>query len=623
MADLSGNFSEYSDGLEKVNDVDQDEADQALAKKILQLYERSKSSMQKRHRTWKDNYEFFLGKQWAQARPAYRSSEVLNYTFAAVQSALPILTDNRPRFSYFPEDPADQELGEYFEKIAASTWNREGWNLVAVDLYLTGMIFGNSFPSIKYDPNANSGLGKIRFLSVDPFQLYFDDGAIDVNDGSCAWVVQAVPMAVSKVKALFPDLADKVKADLSASIPSKYSMESVDTAESARVINFPSGRGDSTAAYLTDPHSKDRVMVYEFWADDDTLHEVECELKDDKGSPLYGIDGEPQKGKELEKKFPDGRHTIVINGLVAVDENNPYKDGKYPYAKYVDYQLPQEFYGMGDVDQLKGPQRMINRAICSFLDNMTYMGNPIWIMDTGATDADLLTNAPGLIVEKTPNTELRREPGLPLPAGSAEIYNIGAAAFDRIFGSNEVSQGVRVPGVTSGVAIESLQEAAQTRLRLKARNMEVTLTQIGELFLSRVMQFWTQPQFVSVTSEGMPPEVFKFQIEKDGERPGWYIAMVQPYEHDDRGQLVPTKEQKKFHTKGIFDVKVTVGSNLPFAKKDKSDRAIQFYQLGLVDAEEVFKATEWPGWERVLARMKEQAQLAAAAQPVEQVKGEK
>jgi hypothetical protein len=608
--DSTSSYTDYSNSIDTVNES-QDEEKQALAKRILALYERSKNQMAKKHRLWKDNYEFFLGKQWPTSRPAYRSSEVLNYTFAAVQSALPILTDNRPRFSYFPEDPNDQELGEYFEKIAASTWNREGWNLIAVDLYLTGMIMGTSFPSMKYDPNSNSGLGKIKFLSVDPFQLYFDDSATDINDGSCSFVIQAVPMPVSKVKAMFPELADKIQADLSASVPSKYSQESIDGTDSARVINFPTTKTSSEDAYLSKSNLKDRVMVYEFWADDDTLTETECELKDDNGQPLYGPDGEVQKGKEVEKKFPDGRHTIVVNGLIAVDENNPYKDGKYPYARYVDYQLPQEFYGMGDIDQLKGPQRMINRAVCSFLDNMTYMGNPIWIMDTGAADADLLTNAPGLIVEKTPNSDIRREPGLPLPAGSAEIYNIAAGAFDRIFGSNEVSQGVRVPGVTSGVAIESLQEAAQTRLRLKARNMEVTLTQIGEMFLSRVMQFWTQPQFVSVTNEGMPPEVFQFQIEKDPEQPGWYSAMVQPYAKNNAGQMKPTAEQKQFRTKGIFDVRVTVGSNLPFAKKEKADRALQFFQLGLVDAEEVFKATEWPGWERVLARMKDSAQQQA------------
>jgi hypothetical protein len=65
------------------------------AKHVLDFYERTLGTMRKRHRLWRENYEFFLGKQWATARPAYRASEVLNYTFAAIQSALPVLTDNR------------------------------------------------------------------------------------------------------------------------------------------------------------------------------------------------------------------------------------------------------------------------------------------------------------------------------------------------------------------------------------------------------------------------------------------------------------------------------------------------------------------------------------------------
>jgi hypothetical protein len=583
------------------------------AKHVLDFYERTLGTMRKRHRLWRENYEFFLGKQWATARPAYRASEVLNYTFAAIQSALPVLTDNRPRFSFTPVDPNDQELALYFEKIAESVWNREGWNLVVADMFLTGMIYGTAFGSMKFDPDGNSGLGRIRFLSVDPFQLYFDEGSIDINDGSCAQVQQVVPMKVGAVKAMFPELADQIKPDLTSSIPSKYSLEGTDTLETSRVINFPTNRAETTEVYTTRTMQDNRVLVHEHWEDDDTMEEVEIDSCDAQGKPLYGIDGAIKKVKALEKKFPDGRRTIVVNGLVAMDDNHPYADGKYPYARYLDYILPQEFYGMGDIDQLKSPQRMINRAVCSYLDNLTQMGNPIWVVDQGAVDTDNLTNAPGLIVETVPGLNVRREPGMPLAPGSTQIYEIGASAFDRIFGSNEVSQGVRTPGITSGVAIDSLQEAAQTRLRLKSRNMEVTLNSIGQMFLSRIMQYWTQPQFVSITSEGMPPEVFQFQIEKEGEASGWYKAKVKTYA-ENNGKMEPTAEQKEFRTKGLFDVKVTIGSNLPFAKKEKADRAIQLFQLGVVDMEEVLKAVEWPGMESVLRRMQEQAQMQAQAQ---------
>ena len=106
----------------EVNDQ-QDQEKQELSRRVLNFYERTLKNMQKKHRLWKENYEFFLGRQWANPRPAYRSSEVLNYTFAAIESALPILTDNRPRFSFNPEDPNDGELATYFEKIATSMWH--------------------------------------------------------------------------------------------------------------------------------------------------------------------------------------------------------------------------------------------------------------------------------------------------------------------------------------------------------------------------------------------------------------------------------------------------------------------------------------------------------------------
>jgi hypothetical protein len=249
------------------------------------------------------------------------------------------------------------------------------------------------------------------------------------------------------------------------------------------------------------------------------------------------------------------------------------------------------------------------------MDNLTTVGNPIWIADIGAVDTDNITNAPGLIIEKTPGSEVRREMGLPLPGSVNTLYEQAVTSFDRIFGSNEVSLGLRPPGVTSGVAIDSLQEAAQTRLRLKARNMELTLNQLAQMYVSRVFQFYSAERFFALVQDGQPPEVFRFQIEQEPEYAGWYLATVQKMHKDQMGRIVPSEEQKRFRTKGVFDVRATVGSNLPFAKAARSERAIQLFQLGVLDAEELLRAVEWPGWEKVLQRIQEKQTMAQAQAP--------
>lgn len=598
----------------------QSEEEQALVKKCLRLFQISAQAKRNKELVWRDHWEFYLGRQWMEARPRYRASEVFNYTFAAIQSALPILTDNRPRFTFLPDDVGDTEFATYLEKLIDSDWHRKGWNDVVSRIYNVGMIWGTAIPYLKWDPFMNSGTGDIRFDVLEPFYAYPAPWAVEINDGSCPWFIEARPVPVSRVKAAFPDKADLINAELTQNLPSKYRNEGYEFTDSARIINLPTDKSDADYAFGTDQDPADMTVVYDVWMDDDTMEEVEIQMCDDKGKALYAIGGKPMTKKQLQRKYPNGRHIIIAGGVLLRDGENEYKDGMYPYARYYDHYVSGEFWGIGELDMLKGPQRVINRTVSHAMDTLTTVGNPIWIVDTGAVDTDNITNAPGLIVEKSPGSDVRREMGLPMPGSVNTLYDQAVTSFDRIFGSNEVSLGLRPPGVTSGVAIDSLQEAAQTRLRQKARNMEITLNQLAQMYVSRVFQFYSSERFFALVQDGQPPEVFRFKVEQEPEFAGWYVATVQKMGRNATGKLVPTEEQKKFKTKGIFDVKSTVGSNLPFAKAARSEKATQLFQLGVIDAEELLRAVEWPGWEKVLQRIQEKQTLAQAqqAQPVAQ-----
>jgi hypothetical protein len=76
----------------------------------------------------------------------------------------------------------------------------------------------------------------------------------------------------------------------------------------------------------------------------------------------------------------------------------------------------------------------------------------------------------------------------------------------------------------------------------------------------------------------------------------------------------------EYEINGSFDVRVSTGSSLPFAKSEAAKKAIRLYTLtqppggGVIDEEELLKAMDYPNWEVVLNRLKqkraEQAQMA-------------
>ena len=60
------------------------------------LFQKAKNQRKSYDEKWLDNYRFFRGKQWKDARPSFRHSEVINLVFRAIQSEVPILTDAMP-----------------------------------------------------------------------------------------------------------------------------------------------------------------------------------------------------------------------------------------------------------------------------------------------------------------------------------------------------------------------------------------------------------------------------------------------------------------------------------------------------------------------------------------------
>lgn len=603
---------------------EQTDEQKELSKKLEELFQKARRARKPREARWDENFEFYLGKQWPYRRPSYRHSEVLNFTFAAIESIIPILTDNKPQISFIPEDVDDRDLADAITKIADGDWTREGWSYVLADVIKVGLIYGTSIGCMEFDPKDNGGLGRIKFENTDLYTVFPAPRARDINDGSCPYFIHAEPIPTEEAKAMFPDIAHLITGAGVVGFPSRFQKTDFDTTLNASAVRSNEVPSDPFSQYTTQEGKQlDMCLLSKFYMQDETMEEVQ-ETTTDKSAASQSVD--PNAPKMFQKKYPNGRYVVKVDDLIAFDGENPYDDGKYPYARWVDYQIPYEFWGMGEIDQLKSPQKIVNRLMSFMMDTIVLMGNPIWIADQGAIDTDQVTNQPGLIVEKQKDSNVIREPGVGIPSNFMSVYDLATSAYDRIFGQGEISQGTPTGGITAGSAIDSLQEAAQTRLRQKARNLEKFLQEIGTMYLSRVMQFYSTPRLITLSSDAAPAltmKQFKFQIQKNPDPTAQdqngksidapYIAHVQEITPQDNG---PAQEGpiKKFGTKGIFDVRASVGSNLPFAKKAKADTAITLFKLGALTVKRLLEDLDYPNADKIVEELQQQQQAQAQAQ---------
>lgn len=559
------------------------EEETKACKLVSKLFEKAKKHRALYDEKWLSNYQMFRGKQWKEARPSYRHSEVVNMIFQSIQSTVPIQTDQRPKFTFIPQEPADREFSDILNEVCESDWQRNNWTQQLTEIVYDSNLYSVGISETGFDGDALDGAGEVTFESKDPFYFYPDPSARDCNK-DCDFIVIAEPKDVAKIKRMAPkDKADYIKPDVIDLIQSgktDLGPAKIRSIQDARNIVETTSPGES--AY------RDQAVLFT------------CYLKCDEYIEEQKEDG----SYEQRLKYPTGRKIVKCNEVILYDGPIPFDDGLFPFARLVNYILPREFWGISEIEQLEGPQKIFNKLLSFALDVLTLMGNPVWMNPTTSdVDSEHLVNRPGLVIEHNPGHEPRRIEGVQLQPYVLQLAENMRRWFNDTAGNQEVSQGVAPTGITAASAISSLQDAAQTRLRLKARHLDALLQDAGKQYISRVLQFYSAPRMFRITAKDGTEKYFKMHIATDestGEKTAVYVD--------------PNGMRKEFLIKGSFDVRVTTGSTLPFAKAEKEQRLTNLFQLGIIDEEEVLKGLDYPNYQAILDRIAQRKAAAAQAQ---------
>jgi hypothetical protein len=577
---------------------------------VEKLFKKSKKWRANYDKNWLSDYKFFRGQQWETQRPSYRHSEVINMVFQAIQSSVPMITDTRPKFQFLPQEPSDIKFAEIINQVCENDWTRNNWLYRLTESVYDAAFYGVGFGYVGHDPKAKKGLGDICYESIDPFYVFPDPNSHDVNVKSKS-LVYAEPVDVDVIKSEYPELGKFVKADLDdlaggdkTDVENYYKLRlPIDQTKSLRES------GGNVDMFLSNKALKKIAYVFT-----DETEEIEG-VSDDGITPVF----------EKRLKYPNGRKIVIAGGVLLDDGPMQNEDGKIPYSRLTNYILPREFYGISDIEQLKGPQRIFNKLISFAMDVLTLMGNPIWIVDSNSdVDTDNLINKAGLVVEKNAGSEVRREEGVQLQPYVLQLIDRMRDWFDGLSGQTDVSRGANPSGVTAAGAIATLQEAAQTRVRLKARNLDAHLQDLGQMWLSNTLQYRTAPEIIRISGNQEAARFFQFHVESVKDELGQDMlnergepmrrAVVRNYNTDPMTGQGGFGDAEQIDIKGNLDVSVSTGSTLPFMKAQKHQDALNLFGQGLIDQEEVLKTMDWPNYKAVMARMDEKAMQQAQMQ---------
>lgn len=575
------------------------------------MYSKAKKYRKRYDGKWIDYYKMFRGKQWKEVRPSYRHSEVLNLVFQTIESMVPTLTDSRPKLEYLPTTPDQHELADILTKVAENDWTHNNWLYTLTEILFDSHFYGTGIGTCYFDQKANLGLGNICFESTDIFYFFPDPSARDINEKYCRSITLAEPTDLSKLKKDYPRKAQYFTSDV------------IDLAQGDKAdINQVMFKSPVDSKLITEGvggyDNLDRTQALKLTClfKDDSFDEEEQEALKSDGTPDLDENGQPKSQFVQKLKYPNGRKIVVAGGVLCEDGPMEEDDGLFPYMKMVNYILPREFWGMGEVEQLEGPQKTINKLISFSLDVMTLMGNPVWTVPTSAgIDTDNLFNKPGLIIEYEGTEAPKRDPGVGLQPFVLELFDKYRQIFDGLSGQTDLSRGAEPTDVTAASAIEDLQEAQHTRLRLKSRNVDAFLQQMGKIYLNRVFQHYSVPRIIRVTGDDNVTQYFHFHVEKLEQEDG----SVKKFAHIVTKNPDGSPNPQILEITGDFDVRISTGSTLPFAKAQKFNQSMTLFKANIIDDEEVLKNIEYPNYEAVLARVQQKKAAEAQAQQQAQI----
>ena len=411
---------------------------------------------------WKKYMKAYTGELFINdSRPDYKSNQVSNLVFSTVEAIRPIMTDNNPKFIAVPNTPNGQEFSSDVQMALDYEWDREKMPTKLPAQLIPMLIYGTAVWFVQWD-GRDGEYGNIKIKPVDPFNIFPDPLADDID--SCEYIVYATYQNANQIKQQFPDKADAIEG-------SRITM--------SELVN---NRDDN------DTSEENQVLILEMWCRDWTS--------------MDEVDGE----KKL--KYPKGRVITCLPdlGIVLNDKKNPYKDGQFPFVLMKNYDVPFKFWGTGEVEQILSPQMYINDLTNQIIDNAKNTANMQWIIDKNSgIGQGKLTNRPGLVIRKNPGSEVRRDTPPAMPTYVREQIDVLKADIQDISGVLDSLKGEKQTGVVAASAILALQEASQSRIRLKIKIMESNLTDLANMVYSRMQQFWKLDRWVRITDiEGNP-----------------------------------------------------------------------------------------------------------------------
>lgn len=218
------------------------------------------------------------------------------------------------------------------------------------------------------------------------------------------------------------------------------------------------------------------------------------------------------------------RHTICVFAESADDyliesTELPYAFG-HPFVMLRNYEVPDEFYPIGDLEMIEGPQLELDKTRSQMMNHRRKFARKWLFRESAFTDQGrqaLLDDRDGVMVPVEEDVPLA-DTVIPLPITtmSADLYGYSQtieADIDTISGVNEYARGASPEIRRTATEAAMIQDAANARSADKLALIEVSVGKVARKVIQLLQQYMTSEQVVRVAGNTDQFMWFSFDYE--------------------------------------------------------------------------------------------------------------
>lgn len=468
--------------------------------------------------------QYYVGNQTNRDQvPETSSNTVENRVFEGVETVVPVATANAHHFIVLPGSEAEDS------KIKAKNLSKileRKYEVLEMQRKLeetTRDMLIKRFGVMKWCWSEERDDVDVKV--IDPRKIYIPKMDCDAHD--LPYKIELQEYSYNEMEEYFPDV---------------------------KVEDMTMEKSDGTSG-------KDVYKVYEIWTAYLVVWINKSKVLDKKANPYWDFEGESKayidpKAKTLKIK----KRLVFSNHLDRPTD---------PYVFFDPYHM------MTSLTEIAMPmQDAINKQKRAIIDNIEKLGNGQVIVDDDVMseeERDNITSEPGLILHgegAASQNKIKREPGVPLPAGHFDNLQHSEVVFDNIFGTHAATRGAASAPTLGQDIISRQQDFSRIDSITRVLNRGVARLANGLVQLMRM--YYSETQTIKILGEDETVQFLKFN--RDG-------------------------------IEDHIEIVVKSGSVLPMDKVALRTEAVQLWQLGALDPVTLFERLEFVNPEKAAERL--------------------